>query len=336
MIIDFKHVQSAHCENGAISNLLRFHNLEISEPMAFGIGGGIFFAYMPFIKLNSLPVISYRIWPGQIFSRLTKALNIEVVKQKFSNKEYAMQELDRVLAEGNPVGLLTSVFYLLYLPKAYRFHFNAHNIVIFGKNGDNYLVSDPVMETTSEISYSDLMRARFAKGTFSPNGKMYYPVSVPQQIDLKKAIYEGIQKTCNYMLEIPVPLFGVNGIKYIASRMKKWEQKLGSEKAILYLGNMIRMQEEIGTGGAGFRFIYAAFLQEAGKKLNNNQLIELSKRMTEIGDRWREFAFLAGRICKNRSEKEVTFSYISDILLDCANKEKQLFKELKNIPFTEY
>ncbi|MCJ7784737.1 MAG: BtrH N-terminal domain-containing protein, partial [Desulfobacterales bacterium] len=45
--IDFDHRQAAHCENGVISNLLRFHNINLSEAMVFGIGSGLFFAYMP-------------------------------------------------------------------------------------------------------------------------------------------------------------------------------------------------------------------------------------------------------------------------------------------------
>jgi len=32
------------------------------------------------------------------------------------------------------------------------------------------------------------------------------------------------------------------------------------------------MQEEIGTGGAGFRYIYAAFLQEAADFLEDDHL----------------------------------------------------------------
>ena len=42
------------------------------------------------------------------------------------------------------------------------------------------------------------------------------------------------------------------------------------------LVNGRRMQEEIGTGGAGFRFLYAAFLQEAGEKLNRADLLKAS------------------------------------------------------------
>ena len=46
-------------------------------------------------------------------------------------------------------------------------------------------------------------------------------------------------------------------------KIKKWRDKLGRKKQGLYLAQLVRMQEEIGTGGGGFRYIYAAFLQEA-------------------------------------------------------------------------
>lgn len=38
----FIHFQHAHCESGVTTNLLRHYGIEISEPMAFGIGAGLF------------------------------------------------------------------------------------------------------------------------------------------------------------------------------------------------------------------------------------------------------------------------------------------------------
>ncbi|HBK71973.1 MAG TPA: peptidase, partial [Flavobacteriaceae bacterium] len=52
MKIDFTHYQSAHCENGVVSNLLKHKGHDISEPMVFGIGSGLFFVYIPFLKVN--------------------------------------------------------------------------------------------------------------------------------------------------------------------------------------------------------------------------------------------------------------------------------------------
>ena len=78
------------------------------------------------------------------------------------------------------------------------------------------------------------------------------------------------------MTHIPVPLFGAKGMKYLSKRLRYWPDRLGDRKAIQWLGNLIRMQEEIGTGGAGFRFIYAAFLDQASTVLKNETLFELS------------------------------------------------------------
>jgi hypothetical protein len=322
--VNFEHHQSAHCENGAVSNLLRFHNLVLSEPMIFGIGSGLFFTYLPFVKLNGLPASSYRILPGWIFSRVTKRLGVKMKEETFRSQDKAMDALDRTLEQGLPAGLLTSVFYLPYLPKALRFHFNAHNIVVFGKEGNKYLVSDPVINEICEIDYDDLKRARFAKGTLAPKGKMYYPTVVPEKIDLKPAIYKGIKQTSGDMIRVPIPFFGIKGIRFLAKSISKWPKKVSEKEAILRLGQLIRMQEEIGTGGAGFRFIYAAFLQEAAKELNQPWLRDISLEMTETGDLWRDFAFEAGRICKGRAASDVTFSSLSEILLECAGKEESI------------
>lgn len=331
MEVKFQHTQSAHCENGAVSNLLRYHNLSLSEPMIFGIGSGLFFSFIPFVKINGLPGSSYRILPGWIFKRVTKRLGISMHSQTFRDPDKAMQELDKVLDKGLPAGVLTSVFYLPYLPQALRFHFNAHNIVVFGKNGDKYLVSDPVLDTISEISYDDLKRARFAKGTLAPKGKMYYPTNVPTDVDIKPAIVKGIKKTAVDMLNVPVPFFGLKGIRFMAKSLRKWPDKVTEKELILRLGQLIRMQEEIGTGGAGFRFIFAAFLQEAAGVLNQPWLRNVSAEVTEVGDRWREFAFEAGRICKGRSTKDIDMNYLADILMDCADREEKVFRKLKHI-----
>lgn len=328
MKVDFHHRQSAHCENGVISNLLRFHGLEFDEPMIFGIGSGLFFSYLPFVRLNGIPVASYRIWPGHIFKRFSNRIGIKIERRKFSTPQAAMKALDEMLEKGQPVGMLTSVFYLDYLPAAYRFHFNAHNIIVFGKENGKYLVSDPVMEYTTEISHDDLVRARFAKGMPEPSGRMYYPMQVPGEFNLEKAIWTGIKQTSDDMTSIPVPLFGAKGMKYLAGRLRSWPERLGNRKAILWLGNVIRMQEEIGTGGAGFRFIYAAFLDQASTKLGNEKLFDLSRRLTKSGDQLREFAYYAGRVCKARKSDTKTFVELADMLHDCSSQEQAIFSEL--------
>lgn len=328
--LNFTHHQSAHCENGVTSNLLRFNGVDISEPMAFGIGSGLFYIYIPFLKVNQAPAISYRPMPGIIFSRTAKRLGISYKREKFSSVEKSFEALDRNLDNGIVTGLQVGVFYLRYLPDFYRFHFNAHNIAIFGKRGDEYLVSDPVMETTNVMTKRELERARFAKGVFAPKGHMYYPTSFPEEMDLGRAIYQGIKMNVNRMLA-PVPFVGVNGIAYTAKKIPKWLAQEGEKKTNHYLAQIIRMQEEIGTGGGGFRFIYAAFLQEAAGVTGKTVLNEFSERLTLIGDEWREFALRTSRICKKRDKAESSYQDIAHILQDISQKESLFFNDLKKV-----
>ena len=331
MKIDFPHRQFAHCESGVTANLLNYHGFPCSEAMAFGIGSGLFFGYVPFIKLNFLPLTTFRTSPGSIFSKATKRLGIEIKKEKFRNPVVAEKKLDLLLKAGRPVGAQTGVFWLPFFPPAYRFHFNGHNLVVIGKEDNDYLISDPIFEDTVRCPTADLRKARFAKGALAPKGKIYYIEKMPDQHYLPQAVKVGIKEVCRGMLKTPMPMAGVRGIRLLARQLAKWPAKFDEKQTLLYLGHVIRMQEEIGTGGGGFRFIYAAFLQEAAEVLENDKLLDLSKHCTEVGDLWRDFALLASRVCKGRAAIQNSFDDLSQLLLQCAAEEKILFSNLQRV-----
>jgi hypothetical protein len=331
---EFKHLQAAHCENGVTSNLLRTIGVnKITEPLAFGIGSGLFFVYVPFLKINKGPAIAFRTMPGLIFKRTCTSLHIPVVRKKFSSKESAEKFLQECLQSGQPVGCQVGVYYLTYFPKEYRFHFNAHNIIVFGKEADRYLISDPVMESVTSLSSYELERVRFAKGALAPRGQIYYPkegtIVTDQQI--RKAIETGIKRNVNHMLRIPGSIAGVKGIAATGTKIKKWRDKLGSKDAGLYLAQLVRMQEEIGTGGGGFRYIYAAFLQQAHAFHSNDLLLEISKTFTLAGDLWRNAAVQAAGIYKGRIGSQADFDLMGDYLIQIAEVEKNAFQALSKI-----
>lgn len=329
--INFTHYQHAHCESGVTANLLRHQGVNISEPMVFGIGAGLFFGHIPFLKISGTPGSTFRTWPGAIFKRVAQRLHVKMHTERFRSPEKAMLALDRVLDAGRPVGMLSSVFYLPYLPEAFRFHFNAHNLVVYGKENGLYKVSDPVMEHVTTIAPEDLAKARFAKGAPEPKGFMYYINEVPKDIHYEKAIQQGIKQTCFFMMSPPVPWFGNKAVFLLAKKIKEYPRKLTPRKASLYLGNIIRMQEEIGTGGAGFRYLYAAFLQEAAQKLHRDDLKGFSQELTQVGDDWRNFAYHAARLMKARQSDVISYDELSDLLRICGEKEKDIFKRLEKL-----
>jgi len=325
----FPHTQSAHCESGVAANLFSHMGLHFSEAMAFGIGAGLFFGYLPFIRVNGLPLVTYRSAAGKILKRLGRIPGVVMEQKRFRDRNRAMTELDALLEKKVPVGLQTGVFWLPYFPTALRFHFNAHNLVVYGKHGDDYLISDPVFAEPVRCNAEDLARARFASGALAPRGKMYYLTGVPQHLDRRPHIIKGIESVCRTMVDARFPLIGIRGMRLLAGRMEQWPKRLGEERAVLHLGHVVRMQEEIGTGGGGFRFMYAAFLQESAMVLGEDFLRDCSATLNEAGDRWRHFAVMAARVCKKRARPDDTYGAMAEQIRQCALLEEDVFRQLR-------
>lgn len=324
----FEHRYSAHCESGVVSSLLRHHGLDISEAMAFGLSSSLSFAYLPFIKLGGLPLIAYRMPPKSIIKGVQKQLGLTFRYETFRNAEQGMRRLDELLDRSQVVGAQSSVYWLPYFPKDMRFHFNAHNLLIYGRHDHDYLISDPVFEAPVTCPGEALKKARFAKGVLAPKGLLYYPHHIPPQLTLRPAIASAIKKNINIMLKTPLPFIGVKGIHYLARKIDKLKQGSAAHGP-LYVGHIVRMQEEIGTGGAGFRFIYASFLQEAGNLLENDELHRCAEHMTAVGDQWRMFALHAARMCKGRQAMD--YAALAELLHDCGRQEQAFFQALQQV-----
>lgn len=322
------HQHSAHCESGVMSILMRHAGVNISEPMAFGLSSALNFAYLPFVRVNGQPLIAYRMPPKFIIKKLCKRLGAKLVVEKFSNPTIGQRALDNHLNEGRLVGLQTSVYWLPYFPDEMRFHFNAHNLLVYGKEQGNYLISDPVIEQPATCDEFSLQKARFAKGTLAPKGTLYYISEVPKITDFKPHIIAAIKDTTRIIDALPIPIAGIRGIRFMAKKIAKLStSKEKHHNNSLFLGHIIRMQEEIGTGGAGFRFIYASFLQEAAELLQSDSLMKISDQMTDAGDIWRVFAMNTVKYCKGRGS--VQLSELANNLLECADAEQNVINNLK-------
>ena len=308
--------------------MLKAQGVDFNEAMVFGLASALTFVYIPLVKINGLPLISYRMPPRSIIKRLSKQLKVRLKMQKFRSPQAGQQALDQALAKEKLVGLQTSVFWLPYFPPEMRFHFNAHNLIVYGKEQNDYLISDPVFECVQRCAAEDLQRARFAKGVLAPKGLMYYFENQPDltQIDLPNLIRKAICKNAKQML---APLFfvGVKGILTVAKQIEKLTTHPSEKYKRLYLGHIVRMQEEIGTGGAGFRYLYAYFLEQAANICQEPKYKQASEHMTEIGDMWRQFAGLCVKQCKKNSYPE--YEMLSNFLKEIASREDALWKNLK-------
>lgn len=327
---EFKHQQAAHCESGVTAALISHAGLPLSEPMAFGLASALAFAYIPFVKLAGMPLIAYRMFPGAIVKAMPKRLGVQMNWQRFGSQEKGADALDAALDDGRVVGLQTCIYWLPYVPEQFRFHFNMHNIMVYGREGNEYLISDPVFEMSTRCPREALTKARFAKGAMQAKGLMYFPTHVPESIDYAAVIPKAIRSNYKNLMQPIFPMIGIKGIRYLGKQIVKLEKRKDRDHYLpLYLTHIVRMQEEVGSGGAGFRFLYASFLQEAGQMLNNDQLLAASKQLTDAGDEWRRFALRATKMIRGR--EELNLKTLSDVLNHVADCEVEVWKKLKAI-----
>jgi len=160
---------------------------------------------------------------------------------------------------------------------------------------------------------------------------MYYTKSINPHPDLREACIKGMKNSCSLMLRIPLPIFGVRGMRFLAKKVIKSQHNLGFQEACRHLAGTVRWVEETGTGGAGFRYMYAAFFHEAAALFGSEDLAQLSHEMTVIGDTWREFSVTAARIIKQKDKEEETFAKAGGLILKCADREEAFFIKLQKV-----
>jgi hypothetical protein len=327
--IPFSHVMAAHCESGTLTAMLNHHGLKISEPMVFGIASGIFFGYMK-VPMMHFPSVISRIQPGKILKNFAKRSGIQFITRKYSDPLEAERDLDRLLEQNQPVAVQVDFFYMDYFPAWVRVHINVHFLAVIGKNGDKYIISDGYHPEIAEISKEALRKGRFATGSMAPKGFMYYPVNVPAEIDFRDGIRKGIKDSVFYMLKIPMPFLGVRGIRRFADKIVEWPKYAGDIEELAHeIFKINVMLEDQGTGGGGFRYIYASFLREAGMLLNSPVLQELSQRMMDIGDGWREISLRSSRMAKNRDLGTDRLKELGGLISEKADLEYVFFNDLK-------
>lgn len=324
----YQHKMAAHCETGTVAGMLNYHGLEITEPVVFGVANGIFFGYMKMPSFE-FPMFFVRTRPGEIRKKIAKRFGIKFFTKTYKNPVEAQQELDRLLEQNIPVAVQVDFFYMNYLKAWMRVHNNAHFVTVIGKEGGKYLISDCYYQDVGELDAESLSKGRFAGGMASPKGFMYYPLSVPKQVDLEKNIIIGIRKAAYNMLKIPMPFLGIKGINRFADKVVGWPKLARDEGHLSHEVMKINLLlEDQGTGGAGFRFMYATFLRQASELLKNETLLNMSKKMMEIGDGWRNVSIFAIRMNKDKDFSEARFKELSNLIRGRAVAEKEFFTEL--------
>jgi hypothetical protein len=326
--IPFEHRMAAHCETGTVTALLNHAGMTITEPMVFGISGAIFFGYLKSSDLP-FPMFILRSKPGNIRKKISKRLGVRFHEKRFHSPQEGEAALDEAIRNGHPTAVQVDFFYMDYMADWQRVHINAHYVIVCGVNGSSYLLSDSYHKQKSMLDRQKMLTARFAGGMMAPKGTMFYTEYIPENINFEKAIITGIKRAAFNMTRLPIPFLGVKGIRKFAEKLNEWP---AIARDIEDLSDRVMkiniFLEDQGTGGGGFRYMYATFLQQAAAIIKDDSLKTMSKEMMEIGDKWRNISYFAAKIGKNRDLGPERIKELSMMVYAQADEEQKFFNEL--------
>jgi hypothetical protein len=325
IINNFKPFDGQHCEATATGCLLQHLGIFFSEPMLFGIGGGLNFIIWN-MKAMDFPFIGGRIKSDLLTQNITRHLNLKLNVQETSSVKKAWENVKEKIDLGIPVGIKLDSYYLDYFTK--KFHFAGHYVAMYGHDENNaYLVDTIQQGGLVKTSLENLALARNAKGPMSSRNLSYTIQTTNKEYDLKKAIMQAIFNNAQDYLNPPIQNIGYQGILKASKEVKKWFQQ--SKDVERDFKTTAIFMEKAGTGGALFRNLYRDFLKESYQLLKVEEIKKAYDLFVNIAQLWRTVSKL---FMKAGDKKDIVYiNKASDILAEISHQEREAMSILLNV-----
>lgn len=324
-IQNFKPFEGQHCETTATGTLLKQLDIELSEPMLFGLGQGLGFIFWN-MKTMDFPFIGGRIKTDILTQNIAKNLNLDLTVEETSSTQKAWNEVKQLLDNGKIVGLKLDCYHLEYFSNP--FHFAGHYAAIYGYDNETaFLVDTKQQGGQVKTSLKSLSLARAEKGPMSSKNLYYTLNKTNKKFDLNSAILTAIRNNSIDYLNPPINNIGYKGILKTSKEIQKWFDTSKDIESEFKASATI--MEKAGTGGALFRNLYRDFLKESYDLLKLDQLKAGHQSFTEIAELWTAIAQLFEKVSQTKDFKYI--EQASDILKTLSDKEKKAMELLTTI-----
>jgi len=323
IIKHFKPFNGQHCETTTTGSLLYQLDIDLSEPMLFGIGEGLGYIFWN-MKIMDFPFIGGRVKPDALTENICRNLNLNLEVKETSSIKKAWKNVQVNIEQGKAVGLKLDCYHLDYFTT--KIHFAGHYASIYGYDDQLAYLNDTNQQgRDARTTLKNLELARNERGPMSSKNLSYTISKNGELSELKKAIKCAIQNNANDFLNPPIKNIGYKGIFKTSSEIKNWFKTSKDIKKDFQTS--ASLMEKGGTGGSLFRNIYRDFLKESGELIKSNELIEASEEYNNIAKLWKHVADLFIQIGETEDIKYV--NYASEILVELSEREKTVMERLK-------
>ncbi len=323
MVPGFVHKKGAHCATAALSDVFRYHGLDISEPMLFGLGSGLGFIYWK-SKGMHFPFVGGR--AKEMEKGVCENLGIKMTVNRTESRASAWNALRNMIEAKEPAMIYADMFYLEYFDQ-FMGHFGQHCIAVAGYDDKYAYVADNNFDGLVHCSLASLAEARASGCKFMAPENALFKFKFPEKTKpMPAAVRDAIRKTCDEMLSPPIKNLGVKGIRIFAEKLPEWlEYKdFGYNMRLTHI-----YLEKDGTGGSAFRNLYTSFLMEASQYLPELKIF--ANGIAGIARRWTDAAnmlLIAGR---DMSQAKAILEGAQSKLFELTDAEQEIFTGLKGL-----
>ncbi|MCX2743338.1 BtrH N-terminal domain-containing protein [Mangrovivirga sp. M17] len=329
IIKDFKPFNGQHCETTATGSLLYQLDINLSEPILFGIGEGLGYIFWN-MKIMDFPFIGGRVKPDILTENICKNLNLKLEVKETSSIKKAWKNVKSNIDKGKAVGLKLDCYHLDYFTN--KIHFAGHYASIYGYDDKTAYLNDTNQQgRDARTTLKSLELARNEKGPMSSRNRSYTICKNGEQPDLKKVIKRAIHNNATDFLNPPIKNIGYKGIHKTSLEIKKWFKTSKNIKKDFQTS--ASLMERGGTGGSLFRNIYRDFLYESAEITGSDILFKASEDYGEIARLWKNIADLFDEIGETKDLNDV--NQASEILIDLSEKERNTMEKLMNATIDE-
>ena len=318
MVPGYRHVPGNHCGSTALRNLLGFHGVEISEPMAFGLGAGACFYYVVLDEQSPSRFTNGRAARlEENFLELTEvSLRLRTEPDPDAAWKMAREDIDA----GRPVLLLTDLYYLDQYGRST--HFPGHAVVLAGYDEELAWLSDTAFEDLQTTSLDSLQEARHSQQEIFPLEG--HAIDLPEGVELSREDLlahapRAIERAASQMLDPPLGEYeGLLALRRFAAEVGAWPE--AAEDWQWCARFLYQVIERRGTGGGNFRKMYARFLEEAG--------YEEAALAREASDDWTKVALAARKASGPDEPDPAHWKALSDEAARVLDAEERLWVAL--------
>jgi len=260
MVPGYRHLPGNHCGSTAVRNLLGFHGVEMTEELAFGLGAGACFYFVPMDGQSPSRFTNGR--TSRLEEQFVELTGAPLRLETFGEPEQSWLAAQGAVDAGRPALLLSDLYYLDHYGKSA--HFPGHAVVLAGYDDEVAYLSDTAFDELQTTRLENLARARHAQHPVFPlAGHMFTAADGLSSFDPRGAIDEAVARCAERMIEPPLGDYeGLPGLRRFTAEVGQWPDLVDDWQWCARFNYQVI--ERRGTGGGNFRLMYSRFLEEAG------------------------------------------------------------------------